>query len=104
MVVAIVLSFIFLQVYMSATPFISDHLSKSKIIAQTQILVIFFMAYLLKEGILDILDSLIVSAFFGIVLLFNLGYDAVLLVWSTRMTPIESGQKMIELGVSPLHY
>lgn len=102
-VVAIVLSFIFLQVYMSASPFISDHLGKSKIIAQTQILVIFFMAYLVKENISDILDGWVVSALFAIVIFFNLGYDVFCVFGTSLEAPNRPGVKIIELRVSPLH-
>ena len=73
--VAIVLSFIFLQVYMSASPFISDHLGKSKIIAQTQILVIFVLALAIKQDTLAVLGYVVISLLFVIAIFANVVFD-----------------------------
>ena len=60
---------------MSATPFISDHLSKSKIIAQTQILAIFILALAIKHDTLALLGHVATAALFTVAIFSNLVLD-----------------------------
>ena len=94
-VVAVVLAFGFLHVYISYRPFISAHIGTSKIIAQGQILAIFFLAYLFKEDILKYFVTDTVTALFVLAIFSNLIYD--ISVWCL-MQRISSFSSSINSG------
>lgn len=110
-VVAVVVSFVFLQVYTSANPFLSAHIGRSKVIAQIQILAIFFLALLWKENYASQFGGDAISALFILAIFANFTNDLLTVIatiavsFGRTVSSFESQENTtsIDSELSPIH-